>query len=248
VRPGRARLVTEGALSDTKQRILDAAERLFATEGFDGTSMRSVTAAAGANLAAVNYHFGSKAALFEAVVARIFGPVNARQLDLLDALEAGPGEPSVEELLEAFMSPLADLFDSGRRGPVLARLFGRVMGDPGEEMQRMVLEQVRETDRRYRAAFARALPHFFSGELWWRVQSTISTVVSHQVHSARMPAVAELLDVPPGAAGAGKADRLAWMTTFLAGGLTAPATAAERSEGREDALAGASPVRASGAV
>nr|MBA3839938.1 helix-turn-helix transcriptional regulator [Thermoleophilaceae bacterium] len=56
---------------DTKQRILDAAERRFAAEGFDGTSMRAVTAEADVNLAAVNYHFGSKAALLEAVVGRI---------------------------------------------------------------------------------------------------------------------------------------------------------------------------------
>lgn len=214
--------------SDTKQRILDAAERLFATEGFDGTSMRAVTAEADVNLAAVNYHFGSKAALLEAVVGRILGPATEQQVARLDELEARPEAATVEELLEAFAGPIFDTFDEGgERGPVLAELFGRIMGDPGQEMRRMILKLVEHADRRYQEAFAPVLAHLPPGERWWRFRSTVALTVSHQVHQARMVAEARhLIDIPPEAANAGHAERLAWLVTFLAGALRGPATCA----------------------
>src|SRR5688572_23669682 len=72
----------------TKERLLNAAERLFAARGFAGTSLREVTAEAGANVAAVHYHFGSKEELLRAVLSRIVAPVNAERLTLLERVEA----------------------------------------------------------------------------------------------------------------------------------------------------------------
>jgi len=71
----------------TKERILDAAERLFAEKGVDATSLRQVTGAAGVNVAAIHYHFGSKEELLRAVIARRFDPVNQERLKQLDRLE-----------------------------------------------------------------------------------------------------------------------------------------------------------------
>ena len=62
--------------TDTRERLLDAAKYLFAQRGVDATSLRHITAEAAANLASVNYHFGSKEALFRAVFVRRIGPVN----------------------------------------------------------------------------------------------------------------------------------------------------------------------------
>ena len=209
----------------TKQRILDAAERRFAAAGFDGTSMRAVTAEADVNLAAVNYHFGSKAALLEAVVGRILGPATERQLARLDELEAGAGEPTVEELLEAFAGPIFDTFDpGGERGPVLGQLFGRIMGDPGPEMRRMILSLVVHADRRFQDAFAHVLTHLGPAERWWRFRSTVALAVSHHVHQAQLAEIAQVVELPPEAGQAGREERLAWMVAFLAGALRAPAT------------------------
>ena len=72
---------------ETRTRILDAAEELFMLHGFEGTSMRHLTGKAGVNLAAVNYHFGSKDALIEAVFRRRLDPMNAARIAALDALE-----------------------------------------------------------------------------------------------------------------------------------------------------------------
>lgn len=141
---------------DTKGRILDTAKLLFAERGFDATSVRGVTAEAGVNLAAVNYHFGSKAALLRAVVRRILAPANAERLRALGELEAGGRRPSAKELIEAFVSPVVGLLDhDGGRGPFPARLLGRVLGAPDGAIRRTVIEEAEEVEGRYQRAFAR---------------------------------------------------------------------------------------------
>src|ERR1043165_9284312 len=91
----------------TTERILDAAERLFADHGFEGTSIRSIVNLADVNLAAIHYHFRSKEALLEAVLTRRISIVNEARLKRLDLAEAAarPRTPSVEEILRAFIVP-----------------------------------------------------------------------------------------------------------------------------------------------
>ena len=101
----------------TKDRILDAAEELFASQGYDATSLRGLTQAAEVNLAAVNYHFGSKRKLFQAVFERRVGPINRERLALLEAREdRGPEPPSVEELLQILIGPALRLRAGGGQG------------------------------------------------------------------------------------------------------------------------------------
>src|ERR1700732_4679792 len=98
----------------TKDRILDAAERLFGENGVEATSLRAITAEAGVNLAAVNYHFQSKEALVQAVIGRRMGPWNAQRLALLDAYEAEAGEAAVplEKIIDAFLRPVIAMVGS----------------------------------------------------------------------------------------------------------------------------------------
>ena len=95
---------------ETKTRILDAAERLFAEHGFSDTSMRDITTAADVNLAAINYHFGSKESLFIAVMERRTIPINRERIRRLDALEVDAGTKPVtaENLVRAFLSPMLE--------------------------------------------------------------------------------------------------------------------------------------------
>jgi len=94
---------------DTKQIILDAAEELFSRHGFYGTSMRNITGTAGVNLSAVNYHFGSKEALLEAVFERRLIPLNRERIDRLNAVKRAAVEknvkPLVRDVLQAFIEP-----------------------------------------------------------------------------------------------------------------------------------------------
>lgn len=145
------------AKPDTKDRILDAAEKLFAEQGFAATSLRQITSLAGVNLAAVNYHFQSKDALIVAVMARKIGPINRRRLELLDACEA-KGSPRVEEILRCFFMPL---FEAGEAGVDLAsfpRLLARIYTESGDHVVEIFKATFQEVAARFREAFHRAMP------------------------------------------------------------------------------------------
>src|SRR5437764_4269513 len=114
--------------SATKERILDAAEALFMEHGFEATSLRQITATAGVNLAAVNYHFGSKEELFQAVLTRRLDPMNQERIGLLTRFEreAAPRALSCERILAAMFIPALRLARDRRRGGKdFLRLLGR---------------------------------------------------------------------------------------------------------------------------
>src|SRR5512143_3869012 len=116
-------------MNETQTRILNAAEQLLAERGFAACSLRAVTAAAGVNLGAVNYHFRSKEALIQAVYARRLQPLNRQRLAALDHCErkaAGKAVP-LTDLLHAFLDPL---FASGHDGQGFVRLLGSMYTDP----------------------------------------------------------------------------------------------------------------------
>ena len=152
---------------DTKERILDAAERLFAEQGFDAASLRSITSDAGVNLAAVHYHFGSKEALTEAVFSRRTGPINRERLEVLDALEAADTDPTVEQIVEAFIRPPLRFFQE-HEGEAVLRVLGHAMCQPDESVRALFIDQFREVFERFSVAFGRVLHHVPPRELVWR--------------------------------------------------------------------------------
>src|SRR6266446_2870372 len=87
----------------TRERLLDAAEKLFAARGFRATSVRDITAEAGCNLAAVNYHFGGKVNLYREMFHRRLGALREQRIaSLRRALAAAGNRASLEMLLRAF--------------------------------------------------------------------------------------------------------------------------------------------------
>ena len=169
------------AAKETKERILDVAEALFAENGYSGTSLRAVTTAAGANLAAVNYHFGSKRTLLRAVFERLSGPANTERLALLDRLEAVSAQPELEDILRAFLTPaLRVVVDLGDRGHTATRFLGRIAGDPAGDVQAMIAEEFMVVTERFLAAFARALPDLGDDELGWRFKLMVGVLIHVQ--------------------------------------------------------------------
>ncbi len=154
---------------DTKERILDAAEQLFGEHGPSDTSLRAITAAAGVNLAAVNYHFGSKEKLIEAVLSRRLEPVNRKRLELLDQLEKGGKQVELEDLLRVFVRPALELSNDPDAGVFCTRLVGRMQGDPSAQVRDIFKDQFKEVAERFLPAFAKACPHLGQGEVMWRV-------------------------------------------------------------------------------
>jgi AcrR family transcriptional regulator len=171
-RPARKGVAVDATSADTKTRILDAAELLFTEHGFEATSLRSLTAAAGVNLAAVNYHFGSKEELFQAVLTRRLDPMNQERIDLLAKLEreAGGKALSCERILFAMLIPALRLArDEKRGGKNFLRVLGRAYADPAPFIRHFLSAHYAEMIGRYKEAFLRALPHLSRQELTWRL-------------------------------------------------------------------------------
>jgi AcrR family transcriptional regulator len=157
--------------ADTKSIILDAAERLFADHGFAATSLRNIIAAAGVNLAAVHYHFGSKEALIKAVLERRIGPLNQERLRLLDLANAdGSGKPDyLERIIEALIGPPLRLNSGSRKaGNHFTKLIGRTFGEADDKLKKMFFEMFDEVVRRFLPAFKKACPHLPASTLFWR--------------------------------------------------------------------------------
>ena len=154
--------------ADTKQRILAAAETVFADHGFAGASLRAITQGAEVNLAAVNYHFGSKAGLYRAIFERRLEPINRERLERLDRIEAA-GEPTVEQLVEALVAPaILGARQWGPEGELFHRISGRMFSEPGEHWQG-IDELLREVKQRFMTAFSRALPELEPRQLIWNM-------------------------------------------------------------------------------
>src|SRR6185503_13572364 len=123
---------------ETRTRILDAAEELFMQHGFEGTSMRALTTRAGVNLAAVNYHFGSKDALIEAVFRRRLDPMNVERIAELERLEAA-GNVSSESIIRAFIGPSLRMVEDAKGGSRnFIRLLGRTYTEPAKEIRALI--------------------------------------------------------------------------------------------------------------
>lgn len=163
-------------IHDTRQKILDAAERLFARHGFESTSLRSIIASADVNLAAIHYHFRSKEGLIRAVLERRFAPVNDERLRLLtEAEKQTEGRAaSVEQILEAFLAPMLriGLLSSGQ-GHLLMQLGGRLLQASDEALEKAAGNEFERVAVRFLAAFQKALPGFSKQEIAWRMNFTI---------------------------------------------------------------------------
>lgn len=153
--------------ASTKERILTAAEALFAQRGFDGASLRQLTAAAGVNLAAVNYHFGSKDKLVEEVFRRRLDSLNAHRLAALAAV-AGKPETTLEDVLAAFIRPALALSDDGS-GSLFMRVLARAFAEHDDSLRQFLSENYGHVMRQFTAEFARLLPHLSKPELYWRI-------------------------------------------------------------------------------
>lgn len=164
--------------SQTKGRILDVAERLFMEHGFSATSLRLITSEAKVNLASVNYHFGSKEALIEAVLTRRLAPLNKARVEALVALEReAPQPPTVESILRAFIGAALKVGEDPKRGgSIFLRLLGRAFTEPTEHVRAVLQKQYADVAFRFREALARALPGLPEKELVWRMQFTFGAI------------------------------------------------------------------------
>jgi AcrR family transcriptional regulator len=203
--------------SDTRQRLLDAAQKLFVQHGIDATSLRRITTEAGANLASVNYHFGSKVELIQAVFARHLEPLNKERIRLLDALEEQSRHDPLplESILEAFLKPAFEMMKNQKPREFVC-LLGRLFTE-SNDLRMSIMHQFQEVQHRFFAAIGRTLPDLPLEDLTWRAHFMIGAM-------AHTFAVPERLSIPSSSElyGTPDTDIMHHLIAFAAAGLRAP--------------------------
>ncbi len=152
----------------TKDRILGAAEELFAMNGFAGTSLRQVTSRADVNIAAVNYHFGSKENLVNEVFRRRMDEMTAQRLDkLAKALQKHPGQ--LEPILAAFVEPALALAQDRHGGGAFVRVIARAYAEKNDNLRQFLSDHYGHVLREFGKAIALCIPGLSKEELYWRL-------------------------------------------------------------------------------
>jgi len=194
------------AKQTTREKILDAAEILFAEKGFSTTSVREITRKAGVNLAALNYYFGSKAGLIEAVFKRRIDPINRDRLEMLRKFEAEAQDKplSLEKILEAFLLPAFRMSDESQPARIFINLMGRIhmeassLDSGNEEINRTknnIMMNFKDVFIIFSGMLAKALPGVSREELFWRLSFTLGSMAHTMmlVHGKHSNPVTEAL-------------------------------------------------------
>jgi AcrR family transcriptional regulator len=152
---------------NTPERLIDAVEELLSQRDGLDISLREITAAADANLAAVNYHFGSKDALVTAVIERALGEHSHQQLLALRSVDAIP-DASVEDVVRAWIGPSVITADDGRAA-LIPRIAARVLSNGYPELRELGVTTHAETYALVFRLLADRLPELSSEELTFRI-------------------------------------------------------------------------------
>lgn len=201
--------------ADTRDKILDAATRIFASADSNGASLRSIARAAGVNSALIHYHFGSRDGLFEAAVVRALEPVQARRREMIEALREA-GTPEAADLARLFVEPLvAPPGVDGERHATELRLLARAFSDHRALVQDLTLKHHGPLMYALGDVLGSALPEL-PDEIKHRrmrfcVQATLETLSGPEMTAARNENRAA------------EDELVADLIAFLAGGLEAPA-------------------------
>ena len=201
----------------TRLRILAAAEKVFAQRGYRAMTLREVTKQAGVNLAAVNYHFGSKTNLMRALLRERFDPINEMRLQMLDeyASRHAPKAIPLEDIYDALFRPL---FTGSDFSPVedrmLIKIIGRALTEPAEFMSDLHRDLFAELSQRFITEIQRACPHLSREQILYRFFLSVSTMIGTVIEQVRLENISD------GKLSGRKLDRvLEEMTRFVVAGF-----------------------------
>ena len=152
----------------TKDRILHAAEELFAQQGFAATSLRQVTSRADVNIAAVNYHFGSKDNLVNEVFRRRMDEMSTQRLDALRKATSD-GACGLEPILAAFVEPALAMAQDRHGGGAFIRVIARAYAESNDSLRKFLSDQYGHVLREFAKPIAACVPGLSKEELYWRL-------------------------------------------------------------------------------
>jgi AcrR family transcriptional regulator len=202
-----------------RERILHAAERLFADHGMSGVGLRAITGAAKVNLASISNHFGSKDGLLEALFAARAAPIAEERVRLLaECMKAADGAPALEDLLDAFIRPTLTL---GPRSPDGGQAFGRLRArlatEPEQVARKILAKAFDQSSKMFIEAITAALPQIPPAQVEWRFHFMLGAMFYTLANSGRIQSLTD------GRCDPGNAQRaLHHMIPFLAAGFRSP--------------------------
>ena len=194
----------DGDQDNTRDKILDVAEAMFAKSGIDKVSVRAITSAIGINVSAIHYHFGSKDELLRAIfVRRLSGSLAEKERRLASFASTGDREADIRLLMRAYIEPGADI-DCAENNYRFSRLIGQLSAQDENLPTDMFHFIQKEVDAAFLATLAGVLPELSASDLAWRLEF-ITPMLWHasrirarlKLGSRRKPANAEAEDFMP---------------------------------------------------
>lgn len=178
----------------TREQIVEAAEKIFAERGFQAMTLRTVTKAAEVNLAAVNYHFGSKTNLMRAVIQRRIEPVNAERFRRLEALTTAhaPDPVPLQQIFEALFLPLFEQAAGTEDNDLIfMQMIGRALTEPADFMRKMHKEFFAALSKRFLSELKRTCPHLTEEKLQLRYYLSVSTMLGTIIEQVRLETISD---------------------------------------------------------
>ncbi len=208
----------------TVKKILECAERLFATKGYDAASIRDITNEAGVNLASIHYYFGSKEKLLEELLKKKLDWLNQERLNALLRLESNadgaPLRPSL--ILDAFFGTLLKMIDDKKNGgEMFLKLLGRSSLEPSNLIWSVATNQHSDVIKRFKIALCKSLPGVPETEIVWRFHFMLGAT-TFAISGNGLPALFSNTDIKMENTSTGQKLLMNRLMTFLVGGLRAP--------------------------
>lgn len=170
----------------TARLIIDVAEELFAIHGYNGASVRDITAGAGANLGAVTYHFGTKENLLRVILHRGASKLNEERMRRFDLIERSRGKPKVDEVVRALVEPAYALLDTPH-GVRFLRIQNDISAERTDVPRSVLAEHYDPCARQCIRLLGRAAPHLGSESLLWYFQFIIGALLFSLTAPTRFP-------------------------------------------------------------
>ncbi len=172
-----------------RDRIIDAAEHLFAEQGYHAVSLRTVMRMASVNVGAAHYYFGSKKGLLQALFDRRVRQINLRRREEIDrCLSTAKGKASVAKLLEAYIKPALEICGEPG-GQLFIRIAALTSIDPSPDVKEIIRTAYDETATIFVQALKGLCPHLTDNDLFWRLNCVYGAMMYIRADNGRIAQV-----------------------------------------------------------
>jgi AcrR family transcriptional regulator len=207
------------AENQTRERLIVAAETLFAQRGYQGVSVRAIAAAAGVNWSLLGYYFRGKEGLLFEIYRRHCNALNAERFQLLSAAKAERRPPQLEKVIEAFVLPALAMVHAQNGGPSFSRLRAVLAAENSQLLDQLVAENFDSSSAEFIDALCECLPELPRDEVLWRFHFMLGTIYYSATGPHRIKALSQGRCDPASAS-----ENVKHLIPFLAAGFRAPAS------------------------